>query len=180
MSRRRAISPSLLAVLCFTIAPALARAQAIPAACRPLIDARKKQIVTPNHAYATEGQGAGATTHESITAGGVMYIRYQGQWRRSPLTPQAALEQLQENLADTKGFFCQVVGDESVAGVAATVYTSHDENDTIKADARVWVAKGSGLVLRTEEDLDTGGPTGKRHISIRYDYANVRAPAGVR
>lgn len=180
MIHRTAVTRVLLAVLCIAIAPALACAQAIPAACRPLVDARKKQIMTPYHAYATEGQGAGATTHESISTGGITYIQYRGQWRRSPLTPQAALEQLQENLADAKGFSCQVVGDETVAGVPATVYTSHEENDDIKADARTWVAKGSVLVLRTEEDLDTGGPLGKRHISIRYEYANVRAPAGVR
>jgi hypothetical protein len=181
MSRRSAVSPSLLAVLCLALAPAAARAQAIPPACRPLIEARRKQLQTPNHSYETETPshpGAQATTHESITTGGVMYILYQGHWRRSPLTPQAALAQLEENLANAKRFSCQHVGDESVGGVPAAVYTAHSEDENVTVDARTWVARGSGLVLRTEEDLDIGGGP-KRHISIRYDYANVRAPAGV-
>jgi hypothetical protein len=182
MSHRSGISPSLLAALCFAMAPAVSRAQAIPPACRPLIEARRKQLLTPNHSFMTETPlrpGGKATTHESISVGGVMYILYQGQWRRSPLTPQAALEQLQQNLANAKQFSCQHVGDESVAGVPAAVYTAHSEDENVKADARTWVAKGSGLVLRTEEDLDVGGGE-KRHISIRYEYTNVRAPAGVR
>jgi hypothetical protein len=33
--------------------------------------------------------------------------------------------------------------------------------------------------LRTEEDVDAGD-AGKRHISIRYEYADVRPPAGVK
>jgi hypothetical protein len=41
------------------------------------------------------------------------------------------------------------------------------------------VAKGSGLILRLEEDLDVGDGD-KRHISMRYDYTNVQAPAGVK
>ncbi|HET8834364.1 MAG TPA: hypothetical protein VFN08_06510 [Gemmatimonadales bacterium] len=48
-----------------------------------------------------------------------------------------------------------------------------------KADARVWVAREAGVVLRTEEDVDAGD-AGKRHISIRYEYADVHAPAGVK
>ena len=41
----------------------------------------------------------------------------------------------------------------------------------------MWIAKGTGLVLKEEEDLSDG--TDKRHMSIRYDYKNVRAPAGI-
>jgi hypothetical protein len=35
------------------------------------------------------------------------------------------------------------------------------------------------LVLRTEQDMDIGDGV-KRHISIRYEYANIHAPAGVK
>jgi hypothetical protein len=182
MFSRSNISPSLLAVLWVGVLPAAAPAQVIPPACRPLIEAQKKEIMTPNHAYLTEsfpassGQG---TTHEVISAGGAMYILHGGNWRRSPLTPQAALAQLEENLTTTKQYSCRHVGDESVGGVPAAVYVAHSETEDLKADARTWIAQDTGLVLRTEEDLDTG-VGGKRHISIRYEYTNVHAPAGVR
>lgn len=71
------------------------------------------------------------------------------------------------------------MGNESVNGVPAAVYVAHSETEDLKADARTWVATGSGLVLRTEEDLDTGNGD-KRHLSLRYEYANVHVPAGVR
>jgi hypothetical protein len=66
----------------------------------------------------------------------------------------------------------------NVQSLIAAVYTAPTEKDGVKGDARVWVAKGSGLILRTEEDDDVGGT--KLHVSTRYDYTNVQAPAGVR
>jgi hypothetical protein len=181
MSHRSAIAPSLLAALCLALAPAAARAQAIPPSCRPLIEAERKQIMTPNHAYVTEHssrRGGDSTTHEIISTGGVAYILMHGRWQRSPMGPRDLLEQLEQNLTTARRYTCQHVGDESVAGVSAAVYDAHNESEYGTADTRSWVARGSGLVLRAEEDLDTGGGD-KLHISIRYEYTNVHAPAGV-
>jgi hypothetical protein len=169
---------ALLAALALAATPAPGKAQAIPAVCKPLLDAERKGIMTPHHSYSTQSsalQGVKPTTGEIISVGGVNYLLHNGQWRRSPMTPQQTLAQLEENIASAKRISCQHVGDESVAGTPAAVYTSHNESEAIKADARVWVAKGAGVVLRTEEDMDIGdGIT--RHISIRYDYANIHAP----
>jgi len=131
--------------------------------------------------YSTEGAarpGDKAKTSELISAGGATYILLNGTWRRSPMTTKDALAQMDENLKNAKVFSCQHVGDEPVTGVAAAVYTAHTENGGVKADVRTWIATGSGLVLRTEDDMDTGSG-GKSHISVRYDYTNVQAPAGV-
>jgi hypothetical protein len=179
MFHRQDISSSLWAVLGVAVLPVVARAQTIPAACRPLIGAQRKEITTPHHTYVTEGPqlpGGTTTTSELISTGGATYVLHRGQWKRSPMTPQAELAQLEENLANTRQFSCQRVGNESVGGVPATVYVAHTETDDLKADARTWVATGTGLVLRTEEDLDAGDGA-KRHLSIRYDYRNVHAPA---
>ncbi len=51
------------------------------------------------------------------------------------------------------------------------VFTLHSENEDGQEDARVWISK-SGLLLRQEINL---GP--EDHISIRYEYTNVTAPA---
>jgi hypothetical protein len=101
------------AALLLAVMPVAARAQAIPAVCKPLLDAERKEIVTPHHTY------------------------------------------------------------------PAAVYTSHNESEDLKADARVWVARKAGVVLRREEDMDAGD-AGKRYISIRYEYANVHAPTGAK
>ena len=179
MSAHRIPSLAVLA-FCLTTATTIARAQGVPAECQPLIDAQRKEITTPHHAYSTDGpagQTAKAQTGETISTGGVTYLLYKGKWRRSPMTPKDQLDQMKENIASAKLISCKRVGSESVGGVPADVYTSHQESEEVTADARTWIARGSGLVLRTEEDLDMGGG-GKRHISIRYEYTNVRAPAG--
>ncbi len=166
------------AALCLASIPAFAHSQTIPAACRPLVDAERKTITTQHHLYSTEGSARekGHTT-EGITTGGVIYIQVSGEWKRSPWTPKQALAQMDTNLTTASAYSCTHVGDESVAGTAATVYTAHSESEGVKNDARIWVDKSSGLVLRTEADEDAGGGD-KTHVSTRYDYTNVQAPAG--
>lgn len=160
--------------------PAAISAQVIPSACQPLLEAQRKEIMTPHHSYQTETRRDGkATSGELISIGGATYILYDGKWRRSPITPQENLDQMKENIANATKIECHNAGTESVAGMAAAVYTSHNEGEAGTADARHWVATGSGMLLRTEEDIDAGGGD-KRHISIRYDYTNVTAPAGVK
>lgn len=172
----------LLVTICIASSPALARAQQIPAACRPVIDAGRKTITTAHHVYSTETSaraGQKTRTTEGITVGDVMYIQLNGKWRRSPVTAKQLQAKMDTSLTTVTAYSCTRVGDESEGGTAATVYTTHMETEIIKADARVWVAKGSGLVLRTEEDHDLGYGD-KRHESIRYEYTNVRAPAGIK
>jgi hypothetical protein len=174
--------PSVLAVPCLAILPFVLRAQTIPPACRPVIEAEKKQIMTPHYTYLTEGQakaGSKATTHEVISTSDATYIMVRGAWRRSPMGPRDALDLFQKNLSTAKVLSCQHAGDDVVGGVSAAVYIAHTENEDVKADTRTWIAKGTGLILRQEEDLDLGDPGDRRHMSMRYDYANVRAPAGV-
>jgi hypothetical protein len=179
LSRFKAVHRLIAAVFCIPVIPGFARAQTIPAACRPLIDAERKTIATANHSYSTRtsaGPGQKTRTVEAITVGGVIYVEYNGKWKRSPATPARMLAQMDTNLATATAFSCIHVGDESVAGTAVTVFTTHTDNEGVKADSRIWVAKGTGLVLRVEDDQDTGGGD-KAHVSIRYDYTNVHAPA---
>ncbi len=183
MPRHVPVAPLLIVTFCLTLVPASVRAQAIPAACRPLIDAEEKQIMTPSHVYETSAAdtpGGKATTQETISTGGFMYLFVDGHWTRSPMRAQELLAQLKQNLATTKVYSCRHVGDESVGGVAAAVYTAHSESDVIIADTRTWIAKGTGLPLRSEEDVQFPGSPGKEHMSLRYEYTNVKPPAGRR
>jgi hypothetical protein len=157
-------------------------AQTIPPACRPLIDAERKQIMTPNHSYWTERTGHPgdpATTLEAISVGGTIYLQIHGRWTRSPSGPKEALQRLDDNLRSATELTCQRVGEESVNGTPAVVYTSHAVNEGVKGDARTWIGISSGLILRQESDMADEDGSIRQHLSMRWEYDGVRAPAGV-
>jgi len=54
------------------------------------------------------------------------------------------------------------------------LYSVHREYEDVKEDGQMWLSKGSGLLLRVEEDF--GGNKVKDHRSTRFEYGNVRAP----
>lgn len=64
---------------------------------------------------------------------------------------------------------CKRLGEETLAGQAATAYAVHS-NDA-DSDSKVWIATASGLILGQDITADGGSVT-----SIRYDYANVQPP----
>jgi hypothetical protein len=41
-------------------------------------------------------------------------------------------------------------------------------------DQTIWIAKSTGVVLRSELDVARG--SAKTHMEIRYDYNNVQKP----
>lgn len=43
----------------------------------------------------------------------------------------------------------------------------------------MWISKSRGVVLKSIRSADVGGAMGKSRSYGRYDYTNVRAPAGV-
>jgi hypothetical protein len=165
------------------LTPSPARAAVPDPACKPGLDAMIKQMTTPHHAYMTEVaqlSGGKPVNNESISTGSAIYIQIKGQWRRSPMTPQDMKKQEEENARNAKSRTCHYLRDEPVQGEAAAVYRVQEDTEDQKTDSTVWVSKRTGLPLRIENDLDVGDKMGKRHLSIRYDYANVKAPAGVK
>jgi hypothetical protein len=168
----------ILAVIfaaCASSTPALA----VDAACQTLFDTRFKLFSVPSHSYTIDTLLGGKTqTSEAIFANGAIYVLMRGKWIHSRMTPQDMLKQEEENIRNSKSS-CRHVRDEMVNGEAAALYMGHSENDGVKSDAQTWISKSRGLPLKTEEDLDTGDGD-KRHMSIRYEYSNVRAPADVK
>ncbi len=164
---------AVLAVCSFS-----ASALAADNTCQTLLDTRLKLFSVPSHSYTVESlPGGRSKTSEAIFTNGAIYVLMKGKWVHSRMTPQDMLKQEDENIRDSK-YTCRHVRDEMVNGEAATLYVGHSENDGVKSDAQTWISKSKGLPLKTEEDLDTGDGD-KRHISIRYEYGNVRPPTGV-
>jgi opacity protein-like surface antigen len=172
--------PTLLRIaFSFALALCVPCAYAADGSCPLVFDALTKVIMTPHHTFTTETfasrGGDKPRISESILTGGVSYLQVNGKWMRSSYTPQEMLKQSDENRKNVRVAACRLLRDEVVSGEATSVYSSHTENEDAKTDAQVWISKSSGLPLREEIDMDTGDPA-KRHISMRYEYTNVKAP----
>jgi hypothetical protein len=161
-----------IATIPFDVSPARAADS-----CHPVLDALTKVATTPSHSYTTStaANGGKASEAETIFANGRKYIRARGKWMRLPVTSQDVLEQEREKQEHGKST-CQFLRNESVNGEAAMLYSVHREYDEVREDGQMWVSRGTGLLLRVEEDFDNGGNKVKEHRSTRFEYGNVRAP----
>ncbi len=146
--------------------------------CQPIFGALTKVVTTPSHSYTTSTavNGGKATEAETIFANGQKYIRVRGKWISLPVTSQDVLVQEREKQEHGKST-CQFLRNESANGEAAMLYSVHREYNDVKEDGQMWVSRGSGLLLRVEEDFDNGGNKGKEHRTTRFEYGNVRPPA---
>jgi hypothetical protein len=155
-----------------------ARAFAVPAidpSCKPVFDANNKTLDTQNHIYEEETDSRGKKrTSELITVNGERYLLMDGKWSKSRMTVAASKEQSEENKKNAKVVTCKRIGSDSVNGRAATVYTEHTETEDSKSDGKIWVSS-SGVILKTEIDLDPG-TNDRVHMTVRYEYGNVKAP----
>lgn len=143
--------------------------------CDAGYDAGFQQMQTPHHIVTSRSArgGKGATTSETIFAGGVIYMPLGGQWQRSPTTGVEMLVRGQEKRnAASRDETCHPLGDDAVGGAGAAVDSLHNDVGT---DSKLWVSKTNGLLLRRAITLPDGSS-----IVSRYDYANVEAPPGAR
>lgn len=156
------------------------------ASCAPVFDALLKMARTPNHQYMhmTNAVSAGGKTTDAeyINTSDTAYLKMNGQWRKSPLSPQDHLKQEQENIRDAKVKTCKFLRNETVDGQSAAVYSVHEVSSAdTTSDGQVWVGKSDGLPLRTEIKLDVGdGPSSISTVQTRSVYTGVAAPAGVK
>lgn len=145
------------------------------ASCDPVYDAGIKQMQTPHHIFTSRSAhgGMGASTTETIFAGGIVYVQLHGQWQRSPISASEMLRNAQDKRkSDSGDDTCRALGEDAVDGEATAVYSLHNDGG---ADSKLWVSKANGSLLRQTIRLPDGSL-----IDSRYDYANVVAPAGVR
>jgi len=158
------------------------RAQA--ANCAAVRAASIKMFDVPYHMYLIDSantdaalHGGKPTTGEVISAGGWMYVLTHGKWVKSPVS-LAEMKKSQDTTLLAKQT-CSHLRDESVNGEAAAVWRTHMTNDMATYDTDMWISKSRGLVLKSSSLVDVGGPMGKSRTIARYDYTNVRPPAGV-
>jgi hypothetical protein len=158
----------------------LAANPGVDSPCQAALDAGDKLFTTPYHAFMTESDNevdrGKPPTHESIFAGGVLYILADGKWNPSGMSKEVMMAMERRNRDNARNMSCHYVRDDSVSGETVALYDTHQETAHGKIDSRTWISKSRGLILRQEIDIDTGRPNGKTHMSARYEYDNVQAP----
>lgn len=182
MTRRTPLAPlgplGLLGLLGFLalLSPAPAAAQnPVPAECQPMMTAGEKQFTVPSHAFmTTTGMGPAPMQSEAISISGATYVKVHDHWMKSPLSSEQLVKQSRDTMTSAKSYSCKQLPDDAVSGVAASVYSSHTETGTGATDTQVWVAKSTGLPLKSEVAMNLSGR--KSHVSVPYEYANVQAP----
>jgi hypothetical protein len=139
----------------------------------------------PYHMYMIDSANTDAVLHggkpragEAISAGGEMYVLSRGKWVKSPVS-MAELRKMQEDNPDSTKATCSHLRDESVNGEPAAVWRSHIVNEAGTIDTDMWISKSRGVVLKANSLTDVGGSMGKSRSVSRYEYSNVRPPAGV-
>jgi hypothetical protein len=152
----------------------------VDSVCQALFDASDKLYTAPYHLYSTQTskgiENGKPMSSETISAGGKRYILMNGAWSVSPISIEVEKEMGQRNRKSARNLSCRYLRDEPVNGESAAVYSTHSETEQGKNDNKVWVSKGTGLILRQETDLDLGAGRPKAHVSVRYEYENVQAP----
>jgi hypothetical protein len=173
MTKSPIFIPALF-VVALVAAPAYAQAT-MPAECQPVLAAGEKQFSVPSHAaMTTTGMGPAPMNSEVINIDGATYVKVMDRWMKSPMSGEQLAKQARDKMTSGKTS-CKQLPDESVGGVAANVYTSHTDTEHGATESQVWVAKSTGLPLKTEIDMATAGGK-KSHVSVKYDYENVKAP----
>ncbi|HVT47263.1 MAG TPA: hypothetical protein VHD57_05700 [Vicinamibacterales bacterium] len=158
------------AVLAGAIAvPASAQAPAGP--CKSVFDAVLKMTATPHHAVTSMN---GTTRAESIATDDAMYVKLKGAWMKSPVPLKNTLALQQENIRNTTVASCTPLPDELVDGKPAVGYQAHyEQKDTGATDAKVWLSKANGMLLRTDVSLQAGQKTSE---VTTFDYDHIVAP----
>jgi hypothetical protein len=138
--------------------------------CKPLVDAAVLQARTPSHVYSSMTGPDANLTSETITTTSFVYMRSNvkgaDQWKKTNYSPEDEARQAAASSAAYTS--CQHVGDETINGEAAAIYTEVNKKSGISGKA--WISKKRGLPLKGELTLSSGP------VSIRYDYDNVRPP----
>jgi hypothetical protein len=153
--------------------------------CASAFAATLKILDRPSHTYIIDSAQTDARLHggrpsisESIWTGTASYVLVRGKWMKSPIDIAEVRKSLKEADAKVKAT-CSHLRDESVNGEPAAVWRIHSTSDFDTSDSDLWISRTNGLLLKSDVHQDVGGSLGKSHIVSRYEYTDVRAPAGV-
>ena len=163
----------------FALCLSSADAQADAAACQTVLDAIVKQATVPVHqTISIESTAAPGKPilSEIIRTGDTVYMQIRGQWTSRPYDGQKAAQDARQAMQKAE-HTCSRVRSEVVDGQAAQLYGVQSKTEQSTVDSQIWISSATGLPLRQHTEMS--GAAKARH-DVRFDYANVSAPANVR
>jgi hypothetical protein len=163
-------------------------AHADAAACKGLADAMMANTQTPYHSVGTISMditGGGTNdmskslSSETIFTGTDIFVKLPtGEWKNV----HASLDEVKARVKASATSFteCQRLADETSDGKSLAVYTGSTKRPNVAVTTKVWVMPDRGVLTRSETDLtgvpQPGGAVRHQHLSMRYDYDNIKAP----
>lgn len=120
--------------------------------CQPVFDALDKVFTTPSHSYSTYTVQGRTINGEAIYTQGKAFDLEDGKWMLSPKGPKEAMQEEAEHRKHG-AVTCKIVDEESVNGQWATLYSLHGKTERTTAEAQLWIAKSTGLLLREDMDI---------------------------
>lgn len=167
------VASLLVCLAVATMAASIASpAHADDASCAPL---RKIETGMMHMTYRQTTQVTGRPPHDIIATPAAIYIKTPAGWSSAGASP--AMRKRLTHMFGISLTNCHRLRTDSVDGQSAEVYTvtSHEGGGDQGTKALIWLAKSNHLPLKVEADVQTSGAT--RHVSTRYEYDNVHAPA---
>jgi len=169
--------PLLLLFALDALAPA---ARADDAACQAVLQSVIKQAAVPVHQKITIESAAAPgkpIQSETIHLGDTLYMQIQGRWMTRPYDADRAAEDARQAMAKAE-HTCTRVRSEAVDGQPSELFSVQSKTPTGGvSDSQIWIATGSGMPLRQATTVTEQGAVRMKH-EVRFDYANVAAPAG--
>ena len=169
------------------------RAYADAAACKSLQDAMTANTKTPYHSFATitfiyaapmtvadrNLKLPSSQSSETIFTGKEIYVRLlPGKWRDMPTSLEQFRAQVQASMAGLTD--CQRLQDQTVNGATLAVYVGATKEKNGPVQTKVWVS-AKGIPVKSETDIEIGHTPGgdmiHQHLSTRYEYGDIHAPA---
>lgn len=169
------------------------RARADDMACKPVQDALIANSRTPYHSFVTITFAYAATVaeahrkmklpdeqkSETIFTGSAVFVRLlPGKWKSLPGT----LAQFQDGIKGSVAglIACRHLADDTVDGAKLSVYEGDAKPQNKAVQTRVWIS-AKGVPVKSETDIEIGNTPGgdqiHQHLSTRYEYGDIQAPA---
>lgn len=127
---------------------------------------------------------ASGNTTEMLYIGDKGWMKNGDNWIASPINGGEIMKQVMQSVDEFAPTISNVqyVGEESLDGKPAKVYTYHMElpadKGGVKSDAKVWIDSATGLIVKSESTGEVSGVKSATVQTIAYDSSiKIEAPA---
>jgi hypothetical protein len=139
----------------------------------PLLNGEMK-FEAPDRFYLKQGE------NEAIVIGKDSYIKEDGKWVRSKEDLSGLMALSRDKMSDEvirKIKNVRVIGNAQVNGKETTLYEHKINENGVQITNKLWVATGSGLLIKSERETKIGNRLNR--LSIYFDYekpVEIEAP----